>query len=100
MNQVVITGEVSKPPKFSKSPVGVVHGQFSIEHRSTQFEAEYQRQAYVRMHVVTCGELLEQQTVDLKVGDAIKVSGFLNRHESKNGMPIIALHAQLIERLN
>jgi primosomal replication protein N len=28
------------------------------------------------------------------------VSGFLNRHESNKGTPIIALHAQHIERLN
>ena len=42
----------------------------------------------------------KQLVKDFIVGDAVQVSGFLNRHESNNGTPIIALHAQQIERLN
>jgi primosomal replication protein N len=100
LNQVVLSGLVCKTPKFSESPAGVVHGQFSIEHRSGQYEDEFQRQAYVRIHIVTCGKALQQTIKDFIVGDAVTVSGFLNRHESNNGIPIIALHAQHIEKLN
>lgn len=100
LNQLVITGQVCKSPKFSTSPAGVIHGQFSIEHRSQQQEDGFNRNAYVRIHVVTCGEQQQQLTKHFIVGDEVKVSGFLNRHESKNGQAIIAIHAQQIERLN
>lgn len=100
LNQVVLSGQICKSPKFSQSPAGVVHGQFSIEHRSVQQEDEFSRNAYIRIHVVTCGEQQKQFVENFNVGDEVKVSGFLNRHESKNGQPIIALHAQHIERLN
>lgn len=99
-NQVVLTGQICKSPKFSESPAGVVHGQFSIEHRSIQQEHEFSRNAYIRIHVVTCGEQQKQLIQNFVVGDEVNVSGFLNRHESKNGQPILALHAQHIERLN
>jgi primosomal replication protein N len=99
-NQVVLSGLVCKAPKFSESPAGVIHGQFSIEHKSIQQEADFSRNAYIRIHVVTCGPEQKQLIKDFIVGDAVQVSGFLNRHESNKGTPIIALHAQRIERLN
>lgn len=99
-NQVVLSGLICKSPKFSESPAGVVHGQFSIEHKSIQQEAEFSRNAYIRIHVVTCGEQQKQLIKNFIVGDEVRVSGFLNRHEGKKGQPIIALHAQQIERLN
>jgi primosomal replication protein N len=100
LNQVVLSGLVCKTPKFSQSPAGVVHGQFSIEHKSIQQESEYSRNAYIRIHVVTCGDEQKQIVKNFVVGDTVQVSGFLNRHESNSGVPIIALHAQHIERLN
>lgn len=99
-NQLVLTGQVCKSPKFSTSPAGVIHGQFSIEHKSIQQEDGFNRNAYVRLHVVTCGEQQQQLIKHFIVGDEVQVSGFLNRHESKNGQAIIAIHAQQIERLN
>jgi primosomal replication protein N len=100
LNQVVLSGLICKAPKFSESPAGVVHGQFSIEHKSIQQEDEFSRNAYIRIHVVTCGEQQKQLIKNFIVGDVVTVSGFLNRHESKQGQPIIAIHAQQIERLN
>ena len=99
-NQVVLSGLICKAPKFSESPTGIVHGQFSIEHKSIQQEGEFNRNAYIRIHVVTCGLEQKQLIQNFIVGDAVQVSGFLNRHESNKGTPIIALHAQQIERLN
>jgi primosomal replication protein N len=100
LNELVLSGHVCKSPKFTTSPAGVVHGQFSIEHRSNQQEDGFDRNAYVRLHVVTCGTEQQQLIKNFVVGDEIKVSGFLNRHESKNGQAIIAIHAQQIDRLN
>jgi primosomal replication protein N len=99
-NQILLSGLVCKPPKFTESPTGIVHGQFSIEHKSIQQEGDFSRNAYIRIHVVTCGHEQKQLIENFIVGDAVQVSGFLNRHESNKGTPIIALHAQHIERLN
>jgi primosomal replication protein N len=98
-NSLVLVGEVVKAPKFSTSPAGIQHCQFSIEHKSIQQEAGMNRQAFVRIQVVATGEL-SQLTRDLTGGSNIKVTGFINRHESRNGNPLLVLHAQQIEMIN
>ena len=99
-NTLVLVGTVVKTPKLSTSPAGLHHCQFSIEHRSVQVEAEMNRQAFVRMQVVATGEWSQHLTRELTEGKAIKVSGFINRHESRNGTPLLVLHAQQIEMIN
>jgi len=95
----MLTGLVVKPPKQSTSPAGIIHSQFSIDHKSIQNEAGMSRQAFVRIQVVVSGEL-SHLTRELVAGNVIKVSGFINRHESRNGNPLLALHAQQIEMIN
>ena len=96
---LVLVGSVVKPPKQSTSPAGIVHSQFSIDHKSIQNEAGMNRQAFVRIQVVATGEI-SHLTRELVVGSEIKVSGFINRHESRNGNPLLVLHAQQIEMIN
>lgn len=98
-NCLVLTGNVVKTPKQSTSPAGIVHSQFSIDHKSIQNEAGLNRQAFVRIQVVATGEL-SHLTRELVVGQNVKVSGFINRHESRNGNPLLVLHAQQIEMIN
>jgi len=98
-NSLVLVGEVVKTPKFSTSPAGIEHCQFSIDHKSIQNEAGMNRQAFVRIQVVATGEL-SQLTRELIAGSNIQVSGFLNRHESRNGNPLLVLHALQIEMIN
>jgi len=95
----VLVGEVVKPPKQSTSPAGITHSQFSIDHKSIQNEAGMNRQAFVRIQVVATGEL-SQLTRKLVAGHIVKVSGFINRHESRNGNPLLVLHAQQIQMIN
>ncbi|MFB0980285.1 MAG: primosomal replication protein N [Alteromonadaceae bacterium] len=99
-NCLVLVGEVVKPPKKSTSPAGIHHCQFSMDHKSIQNEAGMNRQAFVRIQVVATGELSQNLTRDLIAGSKLKVTGFLNRHESRNGNPLLALHAQHIEMIN
>ncbi len=99
-NCLVLVGEVVKPPKLSTSPAGIHHCQFSIDHKSIQQEAGMSRQAFVRIQVVATGELSQHLTRDLTAGCNIKVTGFINRHESRNGNPLLVLHAQQIEMIN
>lgn len=99
-NCLVLMGTVVKRPKASTSPAGIQHCQFSIDHHSIQNEAGMNRQAFVRIQVVATGDLSQNLTRDLSEGCNIKVSGFINRHESRNGNPLLVLHAQQIEMIN
>ena len=99
-NCLVLTGQVVKSPKLSSSPAGILHCQFSIDHKSIQIEADMNRQAFVRMKVVATGEWSQHLTRDLSVGCNVKVTGFINRHEARNGNPILVLHAQQVEMIN
>ena len=92
----MLAGSVVKRPKHSTSPAGITHSQFSIDHKSNQNEAGMSRQAFVRIQVVATGEL-SHLTRELVVGNIVKVTGFINRHESRNGNPLLVLHAQHIE---
>jgi len=96
----MLVGEVVKSPKLSTSPAGISHCQFSIDHKSMQIEEGLTRQAFVRMRVVATGTWSQNLTRDLTAGCKIRVSGFINRHEARNGNPFIALHAQQIEMIN
>ncbi len=98
-NCLVLTGSVVKAAKQSTTPAGIVHSQFSIDHKSIQSEAGMSRQAFVRIQVVATGNL-SHLTRELVVGQYVKVSGFINRHESRNGNPLLVLHAQQIEMIN
>lgn len=98
-NCLVLTGYVVKPPKTSTSPAGIHHCQFSIDHKSIQNEAGMNRQAFVRIQVVATGKVSQHLTRDLIEGCNVKVTGFINRHESRNGNPLLVLHAQQIEMI-
>lgn len=99
-NQYLLSGVICKTPKFSQSPAGIPHCIFVLEHKSMQLEADLTRNAYVRIQVVASGEQLRNQTEHLYVGQALQVRGFINRHESRNGLSQLVLHAQHIERIN
>lgn len=99
-NCLTLVGSVAKSPKLSTSPAGVHHCQFSIEHRSIQVEDELNRQAFVRMQVVATGHWSQRLASELTEGMQIKVVGFINRHESRNGNPLLVLHAQQVEMIN
>ena len=98
-NSLTLVGTVVKAPKQSTSPAGIVHSQFSIDHKSIQNEAGLNRQAFVRIQVVATGEL-SHLTRELVAGNMVKVTGFINRHESRSGNPLLVLHAQQIEMIN
>jgi primosomal replication protein N len=100
MNQLVLEGTVFKSPTRTQSPSGIEHCHFMLDHHSQQFEADLPRQAFVRIQVVVSGNAAQHFTQDLFQGCHISVSGFLSRHESRNGVGKLVLHAQNIERMN
>jgi primosomal replication protein N len=98
-NLLVIEGTVHRTPIKKQSPSGVGHIILSLEHQSTQVEAGLPRKAYVRIQVVLSGDVAQQYSQDLYQGCYISVSGFLSRHETKDGVGKLVLHAQKIERI-
>ncbi len=99
-NCLELTGEVVAKPKLEQTPAGIYHCQFSLEHRSIQVEHSLNRQAYVRIQVVVTGQEAQQLTQNLSAGTIVKVKGFLNRHQNRNGNPLLVLHAQQIDLMN
>jgi primosomal replication protein N len=99
-NQLVIAGVVCKTPKLSRSPAGIPHCIFVLEHKSMQMEADLNRNSYVRIQVVASGNQIQPSIENLQVGQPVKVGGFLNRHQGRNGLSQLVLHAQQIERIN
>ncbi len=95
----MIAGMLAKAPRLTKSPAGIPHLHLSVEHRSMQTEAELSRQCYVRIQVVASGNWVLAWSEQLTLGSAVKIAGFIQRHEDKNGMSKLVLHAQKIEQV-
>lgn len=98
-NQLVIDGNVCKPAKVTKSPAGISHLHFALEHISEQFEATLPRRSYVRIQVVFSGAEASEWVTKLTVGSAVQVRGFLNRQEDNNGLAKLVLHAQQLKMI-
>ncbi len=98
-NRFSLEGLVSSEPKGYKSPNGIEHCRFWIEHRSEQIEAGFQRQAWCKMPVQISGKTLIQQTQGITVGKQLLVTGFLSSHKQPNGLHQLVLHAEHIEFL-
>ena len=99
-NCLELVGSVVKTPDISVSPAGITHSKFSIDHKSIQTEDGYNRHVFVRIQVVATGQWSQNITREITAGSNVKVSGFLNRHETRTGNPILVLHAQQIEMIN
>ncbi|WP_260261018.1 primosomal replication protein N [Vibrio intestinalis] len=95
-NRMELSGTVAKPPIRSKSPSGVEHCRFWLEHRSTVIEADLPRQVYCRMPVVISGQRSTTFTHDLVQGSSIKVGGFVAYQTGRNGVGKLVLHADNI----
>lgn len=95
----MLTGQLVKRAIKSTSPAGIEHIQFTLDHKSIQSEAGMNRQTFLRIKVVSAANVSQHLTRDLIEGCKVKVSGFLNRHETKNGQAILVLHAQYIEMI-
>ncbi|EGU30206.1 primosomal replication protein N [Vibrio ichthyoenteri ATCC 700023] len=95
-NRMELSGTVAKPPIRSKSPSGIEHCRFWLEHRSTVIEADLARQVYCRMPVVISGPRSQALTQNLVLGSNIKVGGFVAYQTGRNGIGKIVLHADHI----
>jgi len=98
-NFLRISGLITEKPIFKKSPSGVEHCNFTIEHRSMQKEAECPRNACCYMPIAASGDLASQLKNKLSKGMQLRVSGFITFHQSANKVGKLVLHAQYIEQI-
>ena len=90
-------GVVTHEPKRSKSPNGVEHCRFWLEHRSEQIESGLPRQAWLKMPIQVSGNQLVEKTQGITVGNKVLIQGFLTTHQLNNGSTQLVLHAEQIE---
>ncbi|QLB13601.1 restart primosome assembly protein PriB [Bisgaardia hudsonensis] len=96
-NRLSLIGKVSDFPKRMKSPSGIEHCRFYLEHRSEQQEVGLPRQAWCKMPVQVSGNKLIETTQSITVGCSLLVVGFITSHKSTNGLSQLVLHAEQIE---
>ncbi|MFT4925327.1 MAG: primosomal replication protein N [Phenylobacterium sp.] len=99
-NVLVLDGIVLKTPKITRSPSGITHWHFVLEHQSQQTEADLPRRAFLRIPVVVSGRESQQLSQALLKGNSIRANGFLSRHDSRDGSSKLVLHAQSIEQIS
>ncbi len=97
VNRLEVLGTVSRSPAFSRSPAGIPHVEFQLEHQSQQLEAGYPRRAWFRITVIASGEQLTGHLHSLVGGQQVKVSGFISHHTTPNKIGKLVLHAEQIE---
>ena len=96
-NRFSVMGVVSQLPKRLKSPSGIEHCKFLLEHRSEQVESGLSRQAWLTMPVQVSGNQLIEKTQSITVGSKLLVVGFITSHKTSNGLTQLVLHAEQIE---
>ena len=96
-NRLSIIGIVTGNLRRRKSPNGIEHCQFLLEHRSTKQEANLTRQAWCKIPVQISGNQFIQKTQSITVGSKLLVVGFISSHKTANGLNQLVLHAEQIE---
>ena len=98
-NRLVLTGTIVRSPKRSRSPAGIPHCEFVLEHESQQQEAELPIRVWCRIQVIASGEGLQRYTDKLNAGCNVAVTGFISRHRTPEGLGKLVLHAHHIEQV-
>lgn len=96
-NRFSLIGIVADQPKRTKSPNGITHCRFYLEHRSEQQEAGLSRQAWCKVPIQISGNQLVEQTQSITVGSKLLILGFISSHKTANGLMQLVLHAEQIE---
>lgn len=96
-NRMVLSGMITRHPIRKKSPSGITHNYFWIEHRSVGQEAGLNRNIYCIMQVVISGE---EDYPTLEVGKYVEVEGFVQYQKDKNGIGKCILHAEKVTYIN
>ena len=96
-NEVALTGELTTVEPLRYTPAGIPLLSFRLLHRSRQTEAGLKRQVECEMGGVAMAEVAVAMS-RLQPGQAVKLSGFLNRKNRLSTQLILhATEAQAIK---
>lgn len=93
-NRVVLSGQILALDPLRFTPAGIPALNLTLGHRSRQVEAGMEREVECEMAVMALGDLANQAS-RCKVGDSVKIQGFLAK-KSRNSTHLV-LHANRIE---
>ena len=97
LNQIRLSGRVSRAPERRESPAGIPIARFVLEHSSEQTEAGMQRRTRFRIAVVAAGEAIAERAARLERDDWVQVTGFINRADFRSGDQRLVIHAEQID---
>jgi primosomal replication protein N len=90
-NRLELSGEVITLETLRHTPAGIPVLAFTVRHASIQNEAGMKRQAECEVPVVTMAELAKKAAM-LKLGDKVRVAGFLARKSLRNDRLVLHLN--------
>ncbi len=95
-NRIVLNGRIVAIDALRHTPAGIPALNLTLAHHSRQTEAGMEREVECEIAVIALGEQA-QQTAHCKVGDSLRIQGFLAR-KSRNSTHLV-LHANRIESI-
>jgi primosomal replication protein N len=90
-NRLELSGEIVAFDALRHTPAGIPLQTLVIRHVSTQSEAGMKRQVECEISAVAMADVV-RQTGGLKIGDRIRVVGFLTRKSLKSDRLVLHLH--------
>jgi len=96
LNKLELTGEVVQVDELRYTPAGIPLLSFVLQHLSDQIEAGMKRKIECDVSVIAMDKVAEQAR-GIKVGTALKVSGFLAKRSLKSTQ--LVLHINTIEKI-
>lgn len=94
MNRLELAGAVTEVAELRYTPAGIPLQAFTLRHVSQQSEAGLRRQVECEVPAVAMAQLAEQAR-RLRVGNEVRVSGFL-ANRSRNSRQLV-LHINALE---
>ncbi|MBL4866358.1 MAG: primosomal replication protein N [Pseudomonadales bacterium] len=83
-NRLDISGVICRVGETKRSPSGVPHTRFMIDHQSTQLESGRERRIECRISVQLSGDEYAQERGRLLVGKAVHLEGFLTKNSFRD----------------
>jgi primosomal replication protein N len=90
-NRLELSGEVVMLEALRHTPAGIPVLAFTLRHASIQNEAGMKRQAECEVPAVTMAEMAKK-AAGLKIGDHVKVAGFLAKKSLRNDRLVLHLN--------
>ncbi|HEY3328100.1 MAG TPA: primosomal replication protein N [Novimethylophilus sp.] len=89
-NRLELSGEIVTLEVLRHTPAGIPVLAFTVKHASIQNDAGMKRQAECEVPVMAMAELAKK-AAGLKIGDKVKVAGFLARKSLRNDRLVLHL---------